>query len=46
LTADRFPALTAAVAAGVFDQEGDDPAAEFRSGLGQLLDGIAAKVTQ
>jgi hypothetical protein len=29
----------------VFDQENDDPAAEFRSGLGQLLDGIAAKVT-
>jgi AcrR family transcriptional regulator len=45
LTADRFPALTAAVAAGVFDQENDDPAAEFRSGLGQLLDGIATKVT-
>jgi AcrR family transcriptional regulator len=44
LTADRFPALTAAVAAGVFDQENDDPQAEFRSGLGQLLDGIAAKV--
>ena len=44
LTAERFPALTAAVEAGVFDQESDDPAAEFRSGLGQLLDGIAAKV--
>jgi hypothetical protein len=44
LTADRFPALTAAVAAGVFDQESSDPQAEFRSGLGQLLDGIAAKV--
>jgi hypothetical protein len=29
----------------VFDQESDDPAAEFRSGLRQLLDGIAAKVT-
>jgi hypothetical protein len=45
LTADRFPALTAAVAAGVFDQKHDDPAAEFRSGLGQLLDGVATKVT-
>ena len=45
LTADRFPALTAAVEAGVFDQENDDPQAEFRSGLRQLLDGIAAKVT-
>src|ERR1700752_5010750 len=44
LTADRFPALTAAVAAGVFDQENDDPRAEFRSGLRQLLDGIAARV--
>jgi hypothetical protein len=28
----------------VFDQENDDPQAEFRSGLRQLLDGIAAKV--
>src|ERR1700754_3437692 len=44
LTADRFPALTAAVAAGVFEQENDDPQAEFRSGLRQLLDGIAARV--
>ncbi|MDF3339321.1 TetR/AcrR family transcriptional regulator [Mycolicibacterium septicum] len=40
---DRFPALAAAIDAGVFDQTGDDPLAEFRSGLGQLLDGIAAK---
>jgi AcrR family transcriptional regulator len=45
LDAERFPALAAAVAAGVFDQEDDDPQAEFRSGLRQLLDGIAAKVT-
>jgi AcrR family transcriptional regulator len=45
LTADRFPALAAAVAAGVFDQEDDNPQAEFRSGLRQLLDGIATKVT-
>ena len=45
LDADRFPALAAAVAAGVFDQENNDAAAEFRSGLGQLLDGIAAKIT-
>jgi hypothetical protein len=44
LTADRFPALAAAVAAGVFDQEDDNPQAEFRSGLRQLLDGIAAAI--
>jgi AcrR family transcriptional regulator len=44
LTADRFPALAAAVAAGVFDQEDDNPQAEFRSGLRQLLDGIAATI--
>src|SRR5436190_1809916 len=35
LDAERFPALAAAVAAGVFDQEDDDAAAEFRSGLRQ-----------
>jgi hypothetical protein len=29
----------------VFDQENDDPQTEFRSGLRQLLDGIAARVT-
>src|SRR3981189_2951726 len=46
LTTDRFPALAAAVAAGVFDQEDDDPQAEFRSGLRQLLDGIAAKIRE
>lgn len=40
---DRFPALAAAIDAGVFDQTGDDSLAEFRSGLGQLLDGIATK---
>jgi AcrR family transcriptional regulator len=45
LDADRFPALAAAVEAGVFDDADDDHLAEFRSGLGQLLDGIAAKVT-
>ena len=42
--ADRFPALAAAVEAGVFDDADDDHLAEFRSGLGQLLDGIAAKI--
>jgi AcrR family transcriptional regulator len=44
LDADRFPALAAALDAGVFDAD-DDHLAEFRSGLGQLLDGIAVKVT-
>lgn len=45
LEGDRFPALAAAVAAGVFDDADDDHLADFRSGLGQLLDGIAAKLT-
>jgi AcrR family transcriptional regulator len=45
LDGDRFPALAAAVAAGVFDDVADDHLAEFRSGLAQLLDGIATKVT-
>ena len=44
LDGDRFPALAAAVAAGVFDDPDNDHLTEFRSGLGQLLDGIAAKV--
>jgi hypothetical protein len=45
LDGDRFPALAAAVAAGVFDDTDDDHLAEFRAGLSQLLDGIAVKVT-
>jgi len=44
LDAGRFPALAAALEDGVFDRADDDPLAEFRSGLGQLLDGIEAKV--
>src|SRR3954466_6966434 len=44
LDGERFPALAAPVAAGVFDDADDDHLAEFRSGLGQLLDGIAVKV--
>lgn len=44
LDADRFPALAAALEAGVFDDADDDPLAAFRSGLSQLLDGIAAKL--
>lgn len=42
VTPARFPALAAAIDAGVFDQS-DDQMTEFRSGLDQLLDGIAAK---
>jgi AcrR family transcriptional regulator len=41
----RFPALAAALEDDVFDRADDDPQAEFRSGLGQLLDGIAAKIS-
>jgi AcrR family transcriptional regulator len=44
LDVKRFPALAAALEGGVFDQPDDDPLAEFRSGLRQLLDGIAATV--
>ena len=39
----RFPALAAALEDGAFDRSDDGPQADFRSGLGQLLDGIAAK---
>jgi AcrR family transcriptional regulator len=42
----RFPALAAALDDGAFDRVDDDPVAEFRSGLGQLLDGIAVKITR
>jgi AcrR family transcriptional regulator len=45
LDADRFPALAAALEAGVFDDADDDHLAAFRSGLNQLLDGITAKLT-
>jgi AcrR family transcriptional regulator len=40
----RFPALATAVDAGVFDGSDDDPLAEFRSGVAQLLDGIATRI--
>ena len=39
----RFPALAAAVDAGVFDQSDGGPLTEFHSGLDRLLDGIAAQ---
>lgn len=41
---ERFPSLAAALADGVFDRADNDPYAEFRSGLGQLLDGIATRI--
>jgi AcrR family transcriptional regulator len=43
--ADRFPALHAALASGVFDQD-DDPDDEFVFGLERLLDGVAALVRE
>ncbi|MGV0741203.1 TetR/AcrR family transcriptional regulator [Mycolicibacterium sp. XJ870] len=46
LDGSRFPALANALAAGVFDGPEDAPRAEFRSGLQQLLDGIAVKIAR
>jgi Tetracyclin repressor-like, C-terminal domain len=40
---ERFPALRAVLAAGVFDQA-DDPDDEFVFGLERVLDGVAALV--
>lgn len=40
----RFPALAAAIEAGVFDGAIGDPLAEFHGGLQQLLDGVEVKV--
>jgi len=40
----RFPALTAFIAAGVFDAY-DDPDDEFVFGLNRILDGVEALVT-
>ena len=44
LDPDRFPALAAALQEGVFDRTDNDPHADFRSGLSQLLDGIATRI--
>jgi hypothetical protein len=41
--AERLPALAAVVSAGAFDGAGGGDTA-FRSGLAQLLDGIAARI--
>ena len=43
--AERFPALHAALASGVLDQD-DDPDDEFSFGLERVLDGIEALVRQ
>lgn len=42
--AERLPALSAALADGVFDDADNDREADFRSGLRQLLDGIGTRV--
>jgi hypothetical protein len=44
IDAHRFPALAAALDDGVFDEADDENLVDFRSGLGQLLDGIAVKM--
>jgi len=46
IDADRFPALTALVAAGVFDTGDDSPDSEFEFGLERVLDGIEAFVRE
>jgi AcrR family transcriptional regulator len=42
----RFPALAAAVAAGVFDAADENHLADFHSGLRQLLDGVAVRMRE
>jgi AcrR family transcriptional regulator len=44
IDAERFPALAAALEAGVFDTADEDHLADFHSGLGQFLDGVAARM--
>ncbi|WP_280417522.1 TetR/AcrR family transcriptional regulator [Nocardia carnea] len=39
---NRFPAISAAIAAGALDDNWDDIDAEFTFGLGRILDGVAA----
>jgi AcrR family transcriptional regulator len=41
---ERFPALAAALEAGVFDTADEDHRADFHSGLRQLFDGVAARM--
>jgi hypothetical protein len=40
---ERFPALHAVIAAGVFEEE-DEPGDEFTFGLERVLDGIEALI--
>ncbi|GAT07782.1 TetR/AcrR family transcriptional regulator [Mycolicibacterium novocastrense] len=44
LDPERFPALATALREGVFDRTDNDPYTDFRSGLSQLLDGIATRI--
>ncbi|OMB78229.1 TetR/AcrR family transcriptional regulator [Mycolicibacterium conceptionense] len=44
VTPAQFPALAAAIDAGALDRSDQDPLTEFRCGLAQLLDGIAARL--
>ena len=41
---ERFPALGAALEAGMFDPADEDHLADFRSGLRLLFDGVAARI--
>jgi len=43
IDARHFPAISAAIAAGVFDQQ-DDPDGDFNFGLKRILDGVEALV--
>jgi AcrR family transcriptional regulator len=45
VTADRFPALAAAAAAGIFRVEPTGPDDDFAWGLTRILDGVASLVT-
>jgi AcrR family transcriptional regulator len=45
LDAAKFPALAAALEDGVFDTADGDHLAEFHTGISQLLDGIAVRIT-
>jgi hypothetical protein len=41
----RFPAISAAIASGIFEQSGESDA-DFRFGLDRILDGVEALVRQ
>lgn len=44
LDADRFPVLSATLAAGVFEGEGEDTDVDVEFGLDRILDGIGVLV--